>query len=126
MLLVESTLSGPSQGHCPVPKSISWNTPSRGPGPPGGVGVSKFTVVVTAAGAPRSRTNTSVRPLVSPGTRLVADDSKATKRPSPLIAGYALVLFACLPALSTLTRSVVPVRRTGRYTVELQNIVTVT
>ena len=30
----------------------------------------------------RSRTNTSVAPLVSPGTRLVASETKATKRPS--------------------------------------------
>src|SRR5688572_18355347 len=49
MWLVRFTLKGPSHAHCPVPKSIPSNTPSRPPG--GGVsgaGVSKFTVVVTA------------------------------------------------------------------------------
>ena len=35
----------------------------------------------------RSRTNTSLVPLVSPGTRLVAYEMKATKRPSAEIAG---------------------------------------
>ena len=35
----------------------------------------------------RSRTNTSVVPLVSPGTRLVASEAKATKRPSPRSPG---------------------------------------
>src|SRR2546429_1848351 len=49
MLLVESTSKGPSHAHCPVPKSIPPNAPSRGPGQPGGGGVSKFTVVVTWA-----------------------------------------------------------------------------
>ena len=56
----------------------------------------------------RSRTNTSCDPLVSPGTRLVAREAKATKRPSALSAGSELTPFASVPALSTLTRSVVP------------------
>ena len=35
--------------------------------------------------------------LVSPGTRFEAFDEKATKRPSPLIDGQSLLLFAWLP-----------------------------
>ena len=42
----------------------------------------------------RSRTNTSVPSLVSPGTRLVASDMKATKRPSAEIAGSIAVAIA--------------------------------
>src|SRR5439155_233563 len=67
----------------------------------------------------RSRTNTSCHPLVSPGTRWVAREEKATKRPSALIAGLLRVsppLFASFPALSTFTRSVVPVRRSWTNT----------
>src|SRR2546430_2717212 len=57
----------------------------------------------------RSWTNTSSSlPLASPGTRLVANESKATKRPSALIAGLELLKFPWFPALSTLTRSVAP------------------
>src|SRR5207302_4811167 len=58
----------------------------------------------------RSWTNTSLhqRPFVLSGTRLVAHDWKATKRPSALIAGNWLVLFPWVPSLATLTRSVVP------------------
>src|SRR2546430_856583 len=52
---------------------------------------------------------TSQVPLVSPGTRLVASEVKATKRPSGLIAGLeALPPSPSFPALSTLTRSVAP------------------
>ena len=40
----------------------------------------------------RSRTNTSVLPLVSPGTRLLASESKATNRPSAEIAGVAAAI----------------------------------
>src|SRR5439155_840659 len=94
-----------------MPKSIPWNTPSSGPAPPGGAGVSKFTVVVIAAGAPRSCTNTSVALLVSPGTRLKALDAKATNRPSALIAPPLLLPFPSLPSMSTLTSSSVPVWR---------------
>src|SRR5439155_19249934 len=56
----------------------------------------------------RTRTNTSATLLVSPGTRLVALEVKATKRPSPLIPTPELPAFPWFPALSTLTRSVVP------------------
>jgi hypothetical protein len=35
----------------------------------------------------RSRTNTSVAPFVSPGTRLVASEAKATSWPSALMDG---------------------------------------
>src|SRR5437667_280204 len=55
-----------------------------------------------------SRTNTSATLLVSPGTRLVALEVKTTKRPSPLIPTPELPAFPWFPALSTLTRSVVP------------------
>src|SRR5437762_4951613 len=68
----------------------------------------------------RSRTNTSCHPLVSPATRLVESEVKATKRPSALIAGPSpvslLPRFPSFPALSTLTRSVVPVRRSWTNT----------
>ena len=64
----------------------------------------------------RSRTNTSTTPLVSPGTRLVAPDWKATKRPSALIAGNPLVSLPSSPALETLTRSVVPACRSRTNT----------
>jgi hypothetical protein len=58
--------------------------------------------------------NTSDVPFVSPLTRLVASESKTTKRPSALIDGPAIPLTMPLsaslwrPALDTLTRSVVP------------------
>src|SRR3954447_1251686 len=60
----------------------------------------------------RSRTKTSVRRLVSSGTRLVASDSKATKRPDAEIAGPKLPGLSWGPPLAwsplelTLTRSV--------------------
>ena len=46
----------------------------------------------------------------------MAADVKATKRPSALIAGERLSPFPWFPALSTLTRSVVPVRRSWTNT----------
>ncbi len=55
----------------------------------------------------RSRRKTSEVPLVSPGTRLLADDWNATKRPSPLIAGagsWELPALPWAPAELTLTR----------------------
>jgi hypothetical protein len=54
--------------------------------------------------------------FVSPGTRLVADDSKATKRPSPLSAGPVLAPFPGLPLLSTLTTCVLPLARSRTKT----------
>src|SRR5207253_196192 len=59
----------------------------------------------------RSRTKTSISPLVSPGTRLLASDSNTTKRPSPLMAGKRLAPLACPPSLATLTRPVAPLPR---------------
>jgi hypothetical protein len=56
----------------------------------------------------RSWTNTSVVPLVSPGTRLEANDQKATKRPSALMATSTESLSPAAPVLLTLTRWVVP------------------
>jgi hypothetical protein len=54
----------------------------------------------------------SVAALVSPGTRLLAPEAKATKRPSPLRLGDAATKpCAGLPALSTLTRWIAPVSR---------------
>src|SRR5687768_13546339 len=56
----------------------------------------------------RSWTNVSANPFVSSGTRLSASETKATKRPSPLIAGMSLWWFAPVPSLLTLTHSVTP------------------
>lgn len=56
----------------------------------------------------RSWTNTSRRPLVSPGTRLLASDQKATKRPSAEIRGAPLSSLPGLFPESTLTRLVTP------------------
>ena len=69
--------------------------------------------------ATRSRTKTSVVPLVSPATRLDASDSKATNWPSPLIAGPCPLLlpaFPTDPSLATLTSSVVPAVRSRTNT----------
>ena len=51
----------------------------------------------------------SEKPFVSPETRLVAADWKATKRPSPLIEGSMLPPLLWAPPESTLTRVVCPV-----------------
>src|SRR5437763_1758153 len=59
----------------------------------------------------RSRTNTSETAFVSPGTRLVASESKATNRPSAEIDGALLKAFASTPAELTLTRVVLLVFR---------------
>src|SRR5690349_17156093 len=63
---------------------------------------------------PRSRTNASAAPFVSPGTRLVARLSNETQLPSAEIAGSLLVLFACTPAGPRFRRSVVPSWRLRR------------
>ena len=47
--------------------------------------------VMSGSASARSCTNTSCIPLVSPGTRLVAREVNATKRPSVLIAGLPLL-----------------------------------
>ena len=57
----------------------------------------------------RSRTKTSGVPLVSPGTRLVASEVKATKRPSAEIAGDVSCRFA-LAAVRSHAHSVVCAR----------------
>src|SRR6266545_3841551 len=54
----------------------------------------------------RSRTKTSPKAFVSSGTRLAAEVSKATKRPSALVEGLALGKSACVPSEATLTRVV--------------------
>src|SRR5262249_13732250 len=54
----------------------------------------------------RSRRKMSPAPLVSPATRLVASDRKATRRPSALIAGSKLDAFAWSAELATLARVV--------------------
>jgi hypothetical protein len=56
-------------------------------------------------------TNASVWALVSLGTRLVAEETKPTQFPSPLMADPVDAPFAWLPALSTLSRVVWPVAR---------------
>src|SRR5204863_7840303 len=58
----------------------------------------------------------SASPLLSSGPRWVAHERKATKRPSALSVGLRLWPFPPVPALSTLTRSVVPVRRSWTNT----------
>src|SRR5688500_18826432 len=64
----------------------------------------------------RSWTNTSDRPLVSPDTRFLAADSKATYRPSALIDGAKLAASPDAPAEDTLTRWVVPATRSWTNT----------
>src|SRR4051812_33400924 len=65
----------------------------------------------------RSRTKISPRWLVSPLTRLVDCEVKATKLPSAEIAGLKLFESPCSPAVETLTRSILagsaPRRRGG-------------
>ena len=57
----------------------------------------------------RSRTKISIPAFVSPLTRFVAREAKATKRPSSLTAGsWLFPPAAWASALSMLTRSVVP------------------
>ena len=62
-------------------------------------------VVVRAA---RLRKKTSATPLVSPATRLVAVEVNTTKRPSALIRGSLLWLFAAPPFAATLSTVVSP------------------
>src|SRR5438093_9065057 len=66
------------------------------------------TLTLVVAPVWRSWTKTSELLLVSPATKLVAKEWKATKRPSLLMVGIELASLASTPALSTLTRSVVP------------------
>ena len=56
---------------------------------------------------PRVRTKTSGLPLVSPGTRLVADEVKAMTVPVSSIEGDRLSPLAWLPSSATLTRVIV-------------------
>src|SRR5205814_1751554 len=71
---------------------------------------------VSAAARRRSWTNTSMRLLLSPTTRSVAAELKATKLPSALIAGPYRLPFVSVLEESTLTRSVVPVCRSWTNT----------
>src|SRR6185295_11147542 len=64
----------------------------------------------------RSRTKTSGRWFVSPGTRLEAKDKKATKRPLAEIEGKALSSFPSAPVEPTLTRVVWPRTRSRTKT----------
>src|SRR5207248_4824156 len=66
----------------------------------------------------RSRTNTSITPLLSapPGSRLLAADWSTTKRPSALMPGLKLPALAWPPSPATLTRSVCPVARSRTKT----------
>ena len=74
-----------------------------GPGPGAAGGVKG-----PALAAQRVRTKASVTPLVSPWTRLLASDVKATSSPSAVIAGAPRVLaLPCAPSAPTLTRVVV-------------------
>src|SRR3954471_21959905 len=49
--------------------------------------------------------------FVSPGTRFVADEKKATVVPATSMAGSVLARLPCSPLLLTLTRTVVPAAR---------------
>jgi hypothetical protein len=64
----------------------------------------------------RSWTKTSLALFASPGTRFDASEWNATMRPSRLTAGAKLWPFACVPPLSTLTRTVVPAWRSRAKT----------
>jgi hypothetical protein len=55
----------------------------------------------------RLRTKTSVRRLVSPGTRFEAVESNRTNRPSGVTATETLGPFACAPLVTRLTRTIV-------------------
>jgi hypothetical protein len=68
------------------------------------------------AGVPESRRKTSLNPLVSLATRLVARLENAVKRPSALFHGSWLVLLPSMPLESTLSRIVSPVVRSLRKT----------
>src|SRR5882672_1719338 len=59
----------------------------------------------------RSLTNTSLDALRSGVTRFVAEDEKATYRPSALRLGALLASLAWLPSAATLARTRVPVWR---------------
>ena len=63
------------------------------------------------APATRSRTKMSLRALESLTTKFVADDWKATKRPSKLSDAPFELLFACVPSVATEILSVIPDRR---------------
>src|SRR2546423_4087858 len=78
-----------------------------------GVGPRLTRVVVPSR---RSRTKTSVWWFVSAGTRLVASELKATKRPSPETDGASLFPLPWSPVWPTLTRSVVLPWRSDRKT----------
>ena len=59
-------------------------------------------------------TNTSSVLLVSAVTRFDASDVNATRLPSSLMLGWMLRLFAWVPAVATLTRTVAPACRSRR------------
>jgi hypothetical protein len=61
----------------------------------------------------RSRTKTSPSPLVSPGTRLVALERKATMRPSAEIDSLKLAPSPWTPPRPRLTSSVTPAASAG-------------
>src|SRR3954469_5229840 len=66
------------------------------------------TVARTVVRAVRSRTNTSLATLVSPGTRFEALEMKATRLPSPEMAVRSQDRSGSPPSVATVTRSVVP------------------
>src|SRR5437773_6002201 len=70
-----------------------------------------LTLTSSVKPVPRSWMNTSNAPFVSPGTRLLAKEEKATYLPPALIDAAELDEFPCSPVDETLTRSVVPVWR---------------
>src|ERR671924_395 len=64
----------------------------------------------------RSRTKTSLTPLVSPPNRFESKEQRATKRPPAEIEARALPPFPSAPAELTLTRFVLPVLRSRTKT----------
>lgn len=66
--------------------------------------------------APKNDTVVNQQEWVSSATRLDAAEKNMTALPSPLMEGSVLASLACAPALSTLTRWVVPVSRSRTNT----------
>jgi hypothetical protein len=87
------------------PSTLSWGAPTNAlsafASVPSLATLTRVVLFVT-----RSCTKTSATPLVSPEARLLAPETNATSRPSPLTEAEPLSPFACAPPLATLTRVV--------------------
>src|ERR1700741_4379503 len=103
----------------PVPEELSQPLP----GPPGGFEHGQAMTPPTPGShrlvnpvRSRSRRKMSWTAFRSPGTRLVAELEKATKRPSAEIKGEWLSALPCAPPEGTLPLSVLPVWRSWMKT----------